>query len=117
VALFALGAAVRALGFAGPRFFTTSGDHVRLAVQALGILQGTLPVHYLGHEYAGAAPAFPLAAWFALAGASPLALDVFCFGVGLAGLWTQEGTRSSGRRPAMPSSRDRTPIWTGSARC
>ncbi len=86
--LFGLGAAVRALGFAGPRFWTASGDDVRLAVQALGILQGTFPVDYLGVEYAGATPAFPLAVWFALAGSSPLALDLFSYGVGLVILWT-----------------------------
>jgi hypothetical protein len=87
-AILGLGAAVRALGFVGPRFWSASGDDVRLAVQALGILQGTLPVDYLGVEYAGATPAYPLAVWFALAGSSTLALDLFAYGVGLAILWT-----------------------------
>jgi hypothetical protein len=87
-ALLGLGAAVRALGFVGPRFWSASGDDVRLAVQALGILHGTLPVDYLGVEYTGATPAYPLAAWFALAGSSTLALDLFAYGVGLAILWT-----------------------------
>jgi hypothetical protein len=79
------------VGFAGPRFFSAAGDDARLAVQALGILQGTFPVNYLGVEYTGATPAFPLAVWFALAGPSPFALDLFAYGVGLAILGTGYG--------------------------
>jgi hypothetical protein len=83
-ALLALGAAVRLLRFWGPFALWAHWDELRLALPALAILDGELPVHHLGVEYMGAGPAYPLAVWFALAGGSPLALDVFAYAVGLA---------------------------------
>ena len=48
------------------------------------MLGGTFPVHHVGVEYHGAAPAYPLAVWFALTGPSTLAFDVFCWALGVA---------------------------------
>ena len=79
-----LGAGVRALRFWGPFPLWAHWDEARLAVPAIGILDGALPVHHLGVEYMGASPAYPLAVWFALAGHSTFALDLFAYGVGLA---------------------------------
>lgn len=81
--LLALGAAVRLLRFWGPFPLWAHWDEVRLALPALAILDGAFAVHHLGVEYMGASPAYPLAVWFAVAGHSPLALDVFAYGVGL----------------------------------
>lgn len=86
--LMLLGALVRALRFWGPLAWTQSLDEIRLVAPATHILEGALPVHILGVDYMGAAPAYPLAAWFALAGVSTLALDLFTYGVGLAILAT-----------------------------
>src|SRR5262245_23083219 len=55
--LFALGAVVRALRFAG-RFATPyHWDETGLAVPAVYLLQGALPVHFLDIEYTGATAA------------------------------------------------------------
>jgi hypothetical protein len=87
--LLALGAAVRALRFGAPIAFAWSrGDEPRLAILGIEILQGVFPIHQLGYEYHGSAPAYPLAVLFALLGPTPLALDLGAFGVGLAVLGT-----------------------------
>jgi F5/8 type C domain len=96
------GLASRALRFWGHFGLWAHWDEVRLAVPALGILQGDFPVHQLGVEYMGAFPSYLLAPWFFVFGSSPLALDCFAYGAGLT-LW---GTgylvarRFSGRRAA-----------------
>jgi hypothetical protein len=63
-------------------------DEANVAVPALQVLDGVFPVHHVGVEYHGAAVAYPLAAWFAAAGASTAALDAFCYAVGLGFVWT-----------------------------
>ncbi len=96
------GLASRGLRFWGHFGLWAHWDEVRLAVPALGILQGDFPIHQLGVEYMGAFPSYLLAPWFLIFGASPLALDCFAYGAGLT-LW---GTgylvarRFSGRRAA-----------------
>ncbi len=86
--LLVLGAMIRALRFADRFDEWMPTDGSRLAIPAIEILRGTLPVDHLGVEYMGASPSYPLAAWFALAGISTLAFDLFAYGVGLAILWT-----------------------------
>lgn len=86
--LLAVGAAVRALRFWGRLFWWAHWDDARYALPAMEILGGELPVQILGLEYLGAAPSYPLAVWFAVAGASTLALDLFDYGVGLGVLTT-----------------------------
>src|SRR5262249_20211449 len=83
-ALLLLGAGVRALRFWGHFRYLYYWDETSIAIPALQILEGDVPVHFLGAEYMGNAPSYPLAAWFALAGSSPLALDIFAYGTGLA---------------------------------
>jgi hypothetical protein len=82
VALLAFAGAVRAL-----RFWSVISwahwDEANVAVPAIQILGGTFPVHHVGVEYHGAAVAYALAVWFAVAGVSTVALDVFCYAVGL----------------------------------
>ena len=58
-------------------------DETNVAVPAIQILGGTFPVHHVGVEYHGAAVAYALAPWFAVAGTSTAALDTFCYLVGL----------------------------------
>ena len=58
-------------------------DEANVAVPAIQILGGTFPVHHVGVEYHGAAVAYALAPWFAVAGTSTAALDAFCYVVGL----------------------------------
>src|SRR5262245_25150016 len=83
-----LRAAVRALRFWGPFATWAHWDETGLAVLAHEILGGSLPVHYLGVEYQGNTPSYPLAAWFALFGISTVSLDVLAYGVGLVMFWT-----------------------------
>lgn len=85
--LLALGAGVRALRFEAPFFWPFLWDESVPAVPALQVLRGSLPVT-AGPEYFGAAPSYPLAAWFAAAGSSPLALDIFAYAIGLLIFWT-----------------------------
>ena len=85
--LLALGAGVRALRFAAPFHWPFHWDETQLALAALKILDGGLPANAAGIEYFGATAAYPLAVWFALAGASTRALDVFAYGMALCILW------------------------------
>lgn len=80
------GLAARGLRFGGRFGLWAHWDEVRLAVPALGILQGDFPIHHLGVEYMGAFPSYLLAPWFLLFGSSPPALDCLAYGTGLA-LW------------------------------
>jgi hypothetical protein len=82
-----LGAAVRALPFAGPFHLWSYWDETFLAVPAIQVLRGDFPAN-AGPEYSGAAPSYLLAAWFAVAGPSSLANDVFAYGISLLILWT-----------------------------
>jgi hypothetical protein len=82
-ALFALGAGVRALRFWAPFATPWPWDDAATGLQAMLVLRGRFPVHFLSVETTGAATAYPLAAWFALAGESPGAHDVFAYLVGL----------------------------------
>ena len=45
-------------------------------------------MHHVGVEYVGATAAYPMAAWFALAGMSTTALDLFCYAIGFGVAWT-----------------------------
>ena len=85
--LFLVGAGIRALQFIAPFHWPFHWDETVLGTAALRILAGAFPAN-AGVEYFGAAPAYPLAAWFALAGPSVLANDVFAFAVSLLILWT-----------------------------
>jgi hypothetical protein len=88
VAAVLLGAAlVRALRFWGVISWA-HWDEANVAIPAIQILGGTFPVHHVGVEYVGATGAYPMAAWFALAGTSPLALDLFGYALGLGVVWT-----------------------------
>src|SRR5262245_20312758 len=69
--LLLLGAGVRALRFWGRFRYLYYWDETSIAIPALQILEGDGPVHFLGAEYMGNTPSYPLAAWFALAGSSP----------------------------------------------
>jgi F5/8 type C domain len=80
--LLVFAAGVRALRFWGVMTWA-HWDEANVAVPAVQILGGTFPVQHVGVEYHGAAVAYPLAAWFAVAGPSTLALDVFSYAVGL----------------------------------
>jgi hypothetical protein len=82
-----LGAAVRALRFVAPFHWPFHWDETVPAIPALLTLGGGLPVT-AGPEYFGAAPWYPLAAWFWLAGTSTLALDLFAYATGLLIFWT-----------------------------
>lgn len=84
--LLALAAGVRALRVWGPLDWHV--DETLDAVPATQILQGTFPLFHVAVEYAGASKAYPLAVWFALAGISTTALDVFGYVVGLGFVWT-----------------------------
>jgi hypothetical protein len=84
VALLGLGTAVRTLRFWGPFRYLYYWDETSIAIPALRILDGQWPVHFLGMEYMGNTPSYPLAAWFAVAGSDPRALDAFAFAAGLA---------------------------------
>ncbi len=86
--LLALGAGVRALRFVAPFHWPFHWDETQVAVPALRILGGSLPTNVTGPEYFGAAPAYVLAVWFAIAGSSTTALDCFAYGLGLLILWT-----------------------------
>src|SRR5262245_26276688 len=85
--LLLLGAAVRALRFPAPFFWPFHWDETIPAVPALRVLAGALPVT-AGPEYFGAAPWYPLAPWFVIAGPSTVALDLYSYGIGLLILWT-----------------------------
>jgi hypothetical protein len=85
--LLVVAAGVRALRF-GSVMTWAHWDETNVAVPAAQILGGTFPVHHVGVEYVGATAAYPLAAWFAVAGLSPFALDLFCYAVGLGVAWT-----------------------------
>jgi hypothetical protein len=85
--LLALAAGVRLLRFGGEIPWPHS-DESNVAVPALQILTGTFPVHHVGVEYVGATAAYPMAVWFRLFGPSTTALDLFCYAVGLAVVWT-----------------------------
>lgn len=82
VLLLALAAGVRALRFWGVISWA-HWDEANVAVPAIQILGGTFPVHHVGVEYVGATAAYPLAAWFKLAGLSTTALDLFSYIIGL----------------------------------
>ena len=86
--LLGLGAGVRALRFAAPFATPWHWDETSFGVQAVQLLGGDFPVNFLGVEYMGAAPAYPLAVWFAVVGPSPAALDLFAYAAGLAVLGT-----------------------------
>jgi hypothetical protein len=75
------------LRFWGPLSWPQS-DEVNVAIPAAQILGGTFPVHHVGVEYVGATAAYPMAAWFALAGMSTTALDLFCYAIGFGVAWT-----------------------------
>lgn len=87
VLLLTLAAGVRLLRFGGELAWPHS-DESNVAVPALQILRGTFPVHHVGVEYVGATAAYPMAAWFRAVGTSTTALDLFCYAVGLAVVWT-----------------------------
>ncbi len=87
VALLVLAAGIRAFRFWGVMTWA-HWDEANVAVPAIQILGGTFPVQHVGVEYHGAAVAYPLAAWFAVGGMSTIALDAFCYVVGLAFVWT-----------------------------
>ena len=82
--VLALAGAVRALRFWDGFTSWAHWDDLLIAVPATQVLAGTFPVHHVGVEYHGAAPAYPLAVWFALTGPSTLAFDVFCWALGVA---------------------------------
>lgn len=86
--LLVLAAGVRALRFAAPFLNPYTWDEAATGVWGIQVLAGTFPVYFLGNEYQGVPATYPLAAWFALAGSSPHALDGFAYVVGLALLWT-----------------------------
>ena len=86
-ALLLLGAAVRALRLLAPFHWPFYWDETKLATPALLILRGDLPVS-AGPEYFGAAPSYALAMWFAVAGTSTLANDVYGYGISLLIFWT-----------------------------
>jgi hypothetical protein len=83
-----LGGAVRVARLWGDFATWAHWDDVRNAVPAAQILDGTFPVHQIGVEYYGAAPAYVLAAWFAPFGTSTVALDLFCLLLAGAIAWT-----------------------------
>ncbi len=82
IALLAFAAGVRALRVWSVIWWA-HWDEANVAVPAIQILGGTFPVHHVGVEYHGAAVAYALAAWFAVAGVSTAALDAFAYAVGL----------------------------------
>jgi hypothetical protein len=86
--LVATAAGVHALQIWGGFSTSWHWDDLRNAIPATQILAGVFPVHQVGVEYFGAAGAYPLAAWFALAGASTAALDLFCLGLATTIAWT-----------------------------
>ena len=85
--LFALGAGVRALRFTASAHWPFHWDETQLAISALKILDGGLPANAAGVEYFGSTAAYALAVWFAVAGASIRALDVFAYAMALLILW------------------------------
>ena len=85
--LLALGATIRALRFFAPFHWQFYWDETMLATPAVQILDGEFPAN-AGTEYFGAAPSYAMAAWFAVAGSSTLANDVFAYGLGLLIFWT-----------------------------
>src|SRR5262249_35117076 len=87
VLLLILAAGVRALRFWGVMNWA-HWDEANVAVPAIQILGGVFPVHHVGVEYVGATAAYPMAAWVAVAGLSPRALDLFCYAVGVGIAWT-----------------------------
>jgi F5/8 type C domain len=87
VAMLVLAAGVRVLRFWGVISWAHR-DEANVAVPAIQVLGGTFPVHHVGVEYVGATAAYPLAAWFNLAGVSTTALDLFTYVVGLGVAWT-----------------------------
>jgi F5/8 type C domain len=88
IVLLVVAAGVRALRFAAPFLTPYEWDEAATGVWGIQVLAGTFPVYFLGNEYQGVPGAYPLAAWFALAGSSHQALDAFAYIVGLALLWT-----------------------------
>jgi hypothetical protein len=87
LALLLLGASIRVLRFARPFQWPWYWDETFMATPAVRILDGEFLAN-AGTEYFGAAPSYVLAAWFALAGPSTRALDVFTYGFGLLIFWT-----------------------------
>ena len=85
--LLLIGAGVRALRFVAPFHWPFHWDETIPATPALRVLTGALPIT-AGPEYFGAAPWYPLAPWFAVAGTSTVALDLYSYGIGLLILWT-----------------------------
>ena len=85
--LLLLGAGFRALRFAAPFHWPFHWDETVPAIPALRLLAGELPIT-AGPEYFGAAPWYPLATWFAVAGTSTVALDLYSYVIGLLILWT-----------------------------
>jgi F5/8 type C domain len=82
-ALFLLGAGVRALRFGAPFATPWHWDEVATGIQALLVLRGSFPVHFLNLETTGGLAAYPLAVWFAVVEPSPAAHDVFAYLAGL----------------------------------
>ena len=89
LALLLLGAVVRAFPFGGPFLvdMPSHTDETGLIIPALQVLHGYLPAN-AGPEYFGAAPSYLLAAWFEVAGSSPIANDAFAYVVSLLIFWT-----------------------------
>jgi len=85
--LLLLGAGFRALRFVAPFHWPFHWDETVPAIPALRLLAGELPIT-AGPEYFGAAPWYPLAPWFAVAGTSTIALDLYSYVIGLLILWT-----------------------------
>ena len=82
-ALFLVGAGVRALRFFAPFATPWHWDEVATGLQALRLLRGNFPVHFLNVEATGGLAAYPLAVWFAVVPPSPRTHDVFAYLVGL----------------------------------
>ena len=115
--LILIGAGVRALPICRAVPLAVHWDETIPATPALRVLAGALPIT-AGPEYFGAAPWHPLAPWFAVAGTSTVALDLYSYGIGLLILWTtwlllrrfldgrrpSSGSRSSPYRPCSSRS-------------
>jgi F5/8 type C domain-containing protein len=84
VVLLIIGILTRGLRFFGHFGLWAHWDEVRLAIPAIGILNGDFPINHLGVEYMGAFPSYLLAPWFIIFGSSTLSLDFFAYLVGLA---------------------------------
>ena len=84
VVLLMIGILTRGLRFFGHFGLWAHWDEARLAIPAIGIVNGDFPINHLGVEYMGAFPSYLLAPWFLIFGSSTLSLDFFAYLVGLA---------------------------------